>query len=73
MMVDQGEVRAIEARGQHLLCQRHAHGHGHALAQGPGCCFHPRELAVFRMPCRGGVELTEILQIFRAHLIAGEM
>ena len=72
-MIDQGEVWAIEAGRQHLFRQRHADGHGHALAEGPGGGFHPGEFAVFRVPCRRGVELAEVFQIFRAHLVAREM
>ncbi len=48
-----------EARIHDALGQRHANRRRNALAQGPGRRFDSGRVAVFRMPCAGGIDLAE--------------
>jgi hypothetical protein len=72
-VVDDGEAVAVEAVGQHLLGQRHAHRVGEALAQRPGGGFHTRRFTGLRMPGGLRVQLAEALQLFDRQRVAGEV
>ena len=72
-VVDDGVARTVELRRQCLLGDRHAHGIGQPLAQRAGGGLDTRRITVFRVTGGLGMQLAEVLQIFKAQLVAREV
>ena len=72
-MIDNGQTRAIELRGENLLGQRHAHSIGEALSQRAGSGFNAHGHVMLGMAGCAAAELTEVTQLVHGHWIASEM
>ncbi|MOA15582.1 hypothetical protein D3C78_1357470 [compost metagenome] len=73
VVVDDVVAVAVELRRQHLLRQRHADGVGETLAERAGGGLDAGGVAVLRVTRGARVHLAEILQVFDAEVIAGQV
>ena len=73
VVVDNLVTFTVELRSQHLLGDRHAHGIGNALPQRAGGGFNARGVAVFRVARRFAVQLTEVLDVVNADVVASQV
>ena len=64
---------AVEFRGQHFFCQRHAHGIGDALAQRAGGGFYAGGDAHFGVTGGFAVQLAEVFQLAHRQVVTGEV
>ena len=73
MVVDDLELRAVEALRQQLLRQRHAHGIGQALAQRAGGGFDTGRVAELRVAGGLAVQLPEALELLDRQVVAAQV
>jgi hypothetical protein len=72
-MIEQAGIVALEVRLEMLRSHRHANGVADALAEGAGRRLDAGRQAVLRMAGRSTAELTELLDVVEAEVVAGEI
>ena len=72
VVVHHVKAGTVVHRGQVLLRNGHAHGHGDALPQRPGRHLHAVQVAALRVARRPRTPLAEAPQIVHRHIVAGE-
>ena len=73
VVVDDRVFGGVEAGGQHLFGQGHAHGGRDALTQGTGGHFHAGGHVAFGMAGGAGAQLAEVADVVHAQVVAGEV
>ena len=73
VMVDDRMFGGVEAGGQHLFGQGHAHGGRDALSQGTGGHLHAGGHVALRVAGGAGAQLAEVADVVHAQVVTGEV
>ena len=72
-VVDERAAFGVEARGEHLLGQRHAHARGDTLPQGAGGRLHAGRYLALGVAGRPRAQLAELLEVVQGKVETGQV